>query len=483
MSARTAEEVRSRIEHPVIDTDGHVVEYVPTIRELFEEEAGRDLLPAFDSMIDVWALAKKMDPPTLRNAGLFRMTWWGFPAANTLDRATTTLPRLLHERLDEFGLDFAVLYPTYGLGAMSLDDEASRKAAVRAYNRYYAETTAGLYDRLAPVAVIPMHTPEEAIAELEFATRTLGFKSVVLAGHVKRPLPPNPGGSAADVPRGAHWLDTFGLDSPHDYDPVWAKCIELGGVATFHSSGMGWGTRNSLTSYVFNHLGNFAVAGEATCRSMFLSGVTRRFPELRCAFLEGGVGWAANLYSDLIGHWEKRGKHHIHHYDPNAIDRESFGRLFAKYADPRTRTHAGQIDQTLGLLSDPDEDVGMLDEFAACEIESSEDLRDLFAEPFYFGCEADDPMNARAFDTKSNPLGAKLKAVFSSDIGHWDVPDMRGVLGEAWELVDNGHLSEADFRAFVFDNPVSMWAGANPKFFEGTTVEDAVAHQLRESSE
>ena len=135
------------------------------------------------------------------------------------------------------------------------------------------------------------------------------------------------------------------------------------------------------------------------------------------------------------------------------------------------------------MLSDPDEDASLLDEFAACEIESPEDLRDLFAKPFYFGCEADDPMNARAFDTKANPLGAKLKAVFSSDIGHWDVPDMRGVLGEAWELVDDGHITELDFREFVFDNPVSMWAGANPRFFEGTRVEDAVARQLAEQSD
>ena len=34
------------------------------------------------------------------------------PPANTLDRATAHLPRLLHERLDDLGIDFAVLYPS-----------------------------------------------------------------------------------------------------------------------------------------------------------------------------------------------------------------------------------------------------------------------------------------------------------------------------------------------------------------------------------
>ena len=56
--------------------------------------------------------------------------------------------------------------------------------------------------------------------------------------------------------------------------------------------------------------------------------------------------------------------------------------------------------------------------------------------------------------------------------------DMREVLEEAWELVDHGLLSAADFRAFIFENPVSLWAGSNPDFFKGTVVEDAVAKRL-----
>jgi len=479
VSHRNADEVRARIDHPVIDSDGHLLEYIPTVRELFIEEAGSSRAADFDMTVDVFKATQGLDAETKRNAGLFRMTWWGFPAANTLDRATATLPRLMYDRMDEIGLDFAVLFPTYGLGPMSLPDEELRRAATRAYNRYFAEVTAGLGDRLAPIATIPMHTPQEAIDELEYVTGTLGYKTAILAGHVKRPLPANPGGDSSQVPRGAHWIDTFGLDSPHDYDPVWAKCLELGIAPAFHSSGMGWGARTSLSNYVSNHIGNFAVAGEATCRALFLGGVTRRFPELRFAFLEGGVGWAANLLCDLLGHWEKRGGHHIHHYDPNAIDRDLFRELFARYADPRTRGHADEIDRALGILSDPDEDDRGLDEFAACQIESAEDLVSLFARPFHFGCEADDPMNARAFDSAANPLGARLKAVFSSDVGHWDVPDMTSVLGEAWELVDDGHITEQDFREFVFDNAVSLWAGNNPGFFNGTRVEDAARKQLQ----
>ena len=74
------------------------------------------------------------------------------------------------------------------------------------------------------------------------------------------------------------------------------------------------------------------------------------------------------------------------------------------------------------MLSLPDEDPATLDEFAASGIDSADDIRDVFTRSFHFGCEADDPMTALAFDPRRNPLGARLKALFASDIGHWDVP-------------------------------------------------------------
>ena len=98
--------------------------------------------------------------------------------------------------------------------------------------------------------------------------------------------------------------------------------------------------------------------------------------------------------------------------------------------------------------------------------------------PFYFGCEADDPSNLWAFNARGNPLGARLNAIFSSDIGHFDVPDMLGVLPEAYEMVEHGHITEDNFRDFTFTNPVTLHGGMNPKFFEGTVVEKQAAAVL-----
>jgi hypothetical protein len=55
------------------------------------------------------------------------------------------------------------------------------------------------------------------------------------------------------------------------------------------------------------------------------------------------------------------------------------------------------------------------------------------------------------------------------------------VLPEAWELVEDGHATEADFRALTFEHAVSLWAGGNPSFFTGTTVEHEVSAELESS--
>jgi hypothetical protein len=94
---------------------------------------------------------------------------------------------------------------------------------------------------------------------------------------------------------------------------------------------------------------------------------------------------------------------------------------------------------------------------------------------FFFGCEADDPMSAVAFNTKLNPFGARLGAMLSSDIGHWDVTDMREVLEEAYEMVEKELMTQADFRDFAFGNPVRFFAGMNADFFKWTAVENEAA--------
>ena len=88
-------------------------------------------------------------------------------------------------------------------------------------------------------------------------------------------------------------------------------------------------------------------------------------------------------------------------------------------------------------------------------------------------------MTTVAFNSKINSFEAKLKAMFSSDIGHWDVTDQTGVVAEAYELVEEGLLSRADFKAFTFGNIAELHSQMNPDFFKDTVVESQVKRHMR----
>ncbi len=471
MSAHlTPAQIKARLDHPVIDADGHWVEYGPVFTEQLRKVGGEDAVRGWNAVGGGARAVLSMSVEERRRRRIAQELFWGHPAKNTRDLATAMFPRLLAERLDEIGLDFAIIYPTGGLRVPRVGDGPARRAAARAYNIVTAEYFRPFADRMIPAAIIPMHTPEEAIEELEFAVGQLGYKVAMLGSLMDRPVEAV-GPVEGEAARFAVWQDVIGLDSDHDYDPVWAKCLELGVAPSFHSGARRAGLRSSPSNVVYNHIGHFAAANHAACKAMFLGGVTRRFPGLNIAFLEGGSGWATMLYGDLIGHWEKRSLKGLEEVDPRNLDRAVMVQLAERYGDP---AHVAALAERGGHPYPGDETltggIADLDDYAACRITRKEDWRDLFVTPFYFGCEADDPSNIWAFNARGNPLGARLNAIFSSDIGHFDVPDMLGVLPEAYEMVEDELVTPADFRDFVFANVVRLFGRANPRFFAGTRV-------------
>ncbi len=420
----------------------------------------------------------EMRPQERMDRRIHRPTWWGEPA-HTLDRATAMIPQLFYERLDDFGIDFALVYTTLGLFYISNTDEELRRATARALNLMNAEMFRPYAHRMTPAAIVPVYTPQEAIAEATHAVQELGMKVIMIANHVRRPVPV----AAQHVTDPTHariYIDSLALDSAYDYDPFWATCVDLKVAVTAHSGSMGWGGRESVNNFTYNHIGHFANASHAFAKALILGGVTRRFPSLRFAMLEGGVGWACNLHTDLLGHWEKRNARAMEaNVRPTNLDTMMLAELFARYGG---QTYQDKMDELLGCLSlvtpfksleelSAREDNAHLDDFAAAGITSAEDLRQQFTEHFYFGCEADDVITAWAFEKHGKH---QLKPIFSSDVGHIDVVDMSEVLEEAYELVEHGLISSEDFCAFVFTNAASLHTSLNQDFFKGTVVEKAV---------
>jgi predicted TIM-barrel fold metal-dependent hydrolase len=461
--------VRRNLNHPVIDSDGHMVEVLPVMFDYLKQVGGPDMADRAWKALQGGTVGSwyDMTPAQRRYHNALRPAFWAAPSANTRDRATAMLPKLMHERLPEMGIDYAVVYPTIGFLLPDLPDPDVRRAACRAHNLMMADIYRGLGDRLTPAAVIPCFTPEEAIEELDFAITALKLKVPMFANLVKRPIEAVTK-HGEELGRYAFWVDTLALDSPYNYDSVWQKCMDLKVPVTAHAIGQGIGMRRSISNYMYNQTGHFADAGHAFAKALFFGGVTNRFPKLNFAFLEGGVAWGASLVCDLKERWEKRGSNTIQALNPERLDIDMLDDLFRRYGGEKLGTPLGKAARRARPESD-------IDDFAATGIETMEDFLQRLVPHFYYGCEADDRMNATAFDARLLPGGRKLNAVFSSDFGHWDVSDMSEVLEEAHELVKDGIISDEDFENFVYRNPVRLFAGMNPDFFAGTAIAGEVA--------
>jgi hypothetical protein len=184
-----------------------------------------------------------------------------------------------------------------------------------------------------------------------------------------------------------------------------------------------------------------------------------------------------------VSHWEKRNRGALlSTLSPRNLDADEFVRVYEKHASGRlvgrgkdVIAHPSVFAPSTTLDELVTREGSVVDDFEASGVHSSQDIEELFSSRFYFGCESDDPMTTLAYDTR---FGQPLKAVFSSDVGHFDVPQMDGVLAEAWELVEHGLLNEAQFREFTFTNAVNLHGQMNPNFFDGTVVEAAARADL-----
>ena len=464
----TGADIRARLDHPVVDADGHMIECTFAVLDFVRQVGGMEIANRYEDQL-------KLDPTGPGR----RAVWVGNSGPGSIDRATAMLPKLYRARLDEAGIDYGVVYGTLALSVLRVDDDELRPVVFRAMNMLYADMFKEVSDRLTPAALIPMSDPDEAVSELEFAVNELGLKAIVVNTMLQRPAPE----VLAEAPHLAHLsldLTSPGIDVGRVYDPVWAKCVELGVVPSCHNAFRGRGsTHGSPSNYCFNSLNSFGHGSEFFCRSLIFGGVPHRFPDLKFCFLEGGAGWAAQLYNSLFEYWEKRKLDSLsRNLDPAKLDIDLLVEMAKIYGDERLTPERIRAEPhqpgTTQLFVPPEE----LDDFAGTGINGGRDILRIFDNNFYFGSEADDRMTAVAFDTKLNHYGAKMNAVLGSDIGHWDVPDMTKVMVEAYELVDDGFMDEEAFRDFTYGNVVRMHAGMNPAFFKGTVVEQEVASNL-----
>ena len=483
--------VKARLDHPVIDTDVHVNDYAPVLEDYIQHYGGSKLADALRKALGsryprgatarTGTSRRRQSAMTTarcarRGGRGSRATRWTWPPTPCPSCCTSAWPNR------------APTIPSCSrTTCWRRWARATRRASrCTAPSTTSTPTSTASTPTASPRGRHPLNTPQEGIEELEFAVKTLGLKVINIAGGVKRPIKAiarkYPADQYPEIARHASYVDFYGIDSEYDYDPFWAKVVELGVPVTTHYGSQGWTGRQSTSNYMFNHIGHFADGSQAFAKALFFGGVTRRFPNLRVALLEGGADWGSHVYTHLVDRWEKRNRKAVQNYNPAHADlallQDLFSRYGADFIRGRELDPAQLLRDSLGISAlphsrEPHEDE--LDDFAAAGIESAEDIRKRWVDSFYFGSEADDRTVAAAFNDRVHPLGAKINAIWSSDIGHWDVPDLTEPLAESWDLVEQGVISEQDFKALVFGNPYRLYTEANPDFFRGTEIERKLA--------
>src|SRR5687767_9942534 len=93
--------LRAQLDHPVIDTDGHLFESAFCFPDFLKKVAGPEIVPKFEK-----AMAAQRGPGEPK-----RVPWAMFTGKYTIDRATVMLPKLYAQRLEESGVDFSTIYP------------------------------------------------------------------------------------------------------------------------------------------------------------------------------------------------------------------------------------------------------------------------------------------------------------------------------------------------------------------------------------
>lgn len=189
----------------------------------------------------------------------------------------------IHARIadmDTAGIAASVCFPSLIAGfcgsvfSRSKDPELGL-ACVRAWNDWHDEVWAGTYPgRIIPTQITWLRDPEVA-AGMVRSNAERGFRAL----------------SFAEFP------SKLGLPSLHagHWDPLLAACEQTGTVVCLHTGSSSWAPV-PCDDPPFELLPTlFPINGFLACADWLWSGVCTRFPGLKVALSEGGIGWVSML--------------------------------------------------------------------------------------------------------------------------------------------------------------------------------------------
>jgi predicted TIM-barrel fold metal-dependent hydrolase len=197
-------------------------------------------------------------------------------------------PRARAARMDAWGIDQAVMFPTIGILPFPTSDQALASAYCRAYNNWMAEFCESVPGRFHAVALVNWYDVESAVAELERCIRR-GFRALF--------VPP----------------ETVDGRRPGDsaFDPIWRVCEDAGIPGCFHVIVRFGGAAVPFAAWHATSPGplfGFGLGGTGqlipAVAGVITDGLFERFPKLKIVSVEAGCGYAPYLMDRLDAKFE-----------------------------------------------------------------------------------------------------------------------------------------------------------------------------------
>jgi predicted TIM-barrel fold metal-dependent hydrolase len=177
-----------------------------------------------------------------------------------------------HER---DGVEIEIVFPGKGLIIWATPDPKFAMAMCRAWNRWAREAYGGYEQRILPMAAIGPADREGTLAEIAWAAKQ-GFRGLTL------PCKPYWGAYDAEQPN-------YNLP---DFDWLWAAVCDVDLPVTFHvSTGRDPRAARGHGGAIINYVTHSLSPTMEPVANLCASGVLERFPQLRFATIEAGIGW------------------------------------------------------------------------------------------------------------------------------------------------------------------------------------------------
>src|SRR5258708_25694096 len=156
-------EVRSKLKHPVVEEDGHWLEVNPVFWRYIDQVAGPGMVERYKKVYGSGYAWHSLSPEERQRQRIRRPGWWGLPVKSE-DRAAAMIPRMFREKLDDWRIDVALVYPTLGFTlTREIPDDELLQASERPYNVMVAVMYSSLSDLSIPVAAASLNSPDNAL--------------------------------------------------------------------------------------------------------------------------------------------------------------------------------------------------------------------------------------------------------------------------------------------------------------------------------